>query len=300
MLQTKADGSGAMTFHSDYYTYGFKTSEIFNFLKNKGIDLTAIGALKKNGWPIEYSLMPGFTKMDAALIMSGTQPDEIGEEWEFWQHPPAEIARKLKLIDAYQLDILAHVPLYKEALEAGAAASTEIGINDLVSHVAWRSWCNKMGIDWPIPEVDPTSSSTPKTDDEMLLRLQDEEAKRIQLTSRVNELETENKVLRRALDAANLENSKLRNETPRTKNEKRFLLIEQLLDDAEAKAIAIGQSFDRRKIQATKRQILASLQKKDRSLFSISSTSFDDIWKLQTLCDLAKGQGATVDAHLFD
>lgn len=152
-------------YHSDYQRFGFKSSEIFALLKEHGIYLDDAA----KAWPVEYQLIPAFTKSEAALIMCGIFPED-GDNFRFWDDPPAEVERKLRVIDSRQAEILA---------QAGALNALEIGSSDKISHTAWRAWSKKMGFDWPIPESsEPTAP--PKTDEELLRRMKTEEARRME------------------------------------------------------------------------------------------------------------------------
>ncbi len=157
-----------MIFHSDYKKFGFRLSEITALLEENNISLKT----PSRTWPVEYQQMPAFTKQDAALIMSGLFPDEV-DDWRFWDDPPSEVDRKLRLIDACQHEILAQ----DARLNGFEKPKTEIGSVDRISHAAWRNWSKEKGLDWPIPDS-TESTAPPKTDEELLRRLSAEEGRR--------------------------------------------------------------------------------------------------------------------------
>lgn len=162
-----------MTSHSDYYKYGFKADEIFEFLAENGIDIKGEAAPIEppQKWPPEYSLFPSFGKHDAALIMSGIVPSEIND-WNYWDNPDPEAGRKLRLIEAYAEEILGLNPDFESLVREGKRRwnANEIDSSEKIGQAIWRKWCNNMGLTWPIPERLNSRVADPTTDPELVAK----------------------------------------------------------------------------------------------------------------------------------
>jgi hypothetical protein len=130
-------------------------------------------------WPMEYSLIFTFNKYEAALIMAGIIPDEVdflGDDFEntrdryFWETQPLSVTRKLTVINACALDLIARTSL------ASTKNIIDLGVDEKIPQEVWREWCEEKGFDWPIPKNQNKSHALPLPDMELQERFQQSQA----------------------------------------------------------------------------------------------------------------------------
>jgi hypothetical protein len=192
-----------MIFHSDYYKYGFKADEIFEFLAENGINLKGetIPIELPQKWPLEYRLFKDFGKHDAALIMSGIIPSDVNN-WNYWDDPDAEVLRKLSLIDAYAKEILALDPNFDSDVRNGKRrwSATEIDTSEKISQEIWREWCKSVDLTWPIPERSRNSITVSSTDAELIAKWRRTESDLIDASEQIKILKTQLREAQGAVD----------------------------------------------------------------------------------------------------
>lgn len=149
-----------MTSRSDFDCYGFRASEIYDFLDRKGITLARPGASSLTGqkaaanipdWMLPLRAMPVFAVWEAACIMANDDP-----------HPPD--------YGGYQdsdPDIAADIARYRRLLLAAIDADDLPGGNwsqdptrQEVPHAALRDWCERNDQPWPIPSLTPRPATS--------------------------------------------------------------------------------------------------------------------------------------------
>ena len=175
---------------SNFKEIGFDEVEISAFLAKHGINLgTVVEETTVSSWIHDYQLIAAFDKSDAALIMSGINPEEVEGDWNYWDNPHTEVKRKLKIIDSHAGDLLEMAGL-REPARFDEKVTLEFGVQ--ISQKVWREWCHDLGLEWPIPSKESLSSSLPRTDVDvgLLDKLRKSEAERGRLESQLAAFKT--------------------------------------------------------------------------------------------------------------
>lgn len=161
-----------MTFHSDYYTYGFKTAEIAVFLSQHGIhiagDDSSITYFEQiPNWAIKYQGLKSFTLGAAAEIMTGADPSYSGY-----------------LSDDGQAEYFVAMQLLEQAIEDGTLQTgKDINGNTTIFNSEIRNFCKSVGRVWCIPTLGPVQSEA--TDADLLNSLQEVQREKAELTQRL-------------------------------------------------------------------------------------------------------------------
>ena len=138
-----------MTFHSDYYTYGFKVDEISALLSKHqihihGNDSGVTQPVRIPGWAIKFRGLKSFTLDAVAEIMAGADPSHSGF-----------------LSDDGQSEFFVAMQLLEQAIEDGTLQTgQDIHGKTTVFDSQIRTWCRSIGREWYIPAVDPMLEAT--------------------------------------------------------------------------------------------------------------------------------------------
>ena len=138
-----------MTFHSDYYTYGFKVDEISALLSKHqihihGNDSGVTQPVRIPGWAIKFRGLKSFTLDAVAEIMAGADPSHSGF-----------------LSDDGQSEFFVAMQLLEQAIEDGTLQTgQDIHGKTTVFDSQIRTWCRSIGREWCIPAVDPMLNVT--------------------------------------------------------------------------------------------------------------------------------------------